>query len=29
LFLDVVQSPLKVYDIKLEDNSVNFVLEQQ
>ncbi|MBR9853566.1 MAG: YbbR-like domain-containing protein [Algicola sp.] len=29
LFLEVVQSPQKVYDVKLEENSVNFVLEQQ
>nr|WP_292960694.1 CdaR family protein [Muricauda sp. UBA7809] len=29
LFLKVTQSPQKVYDVKLEENTVNFVLEQQ
>ena len=29
LFLKVTQSPQKVYDVKLEVNTVNFVLEQQ
>jgi YbbR-like protein len=29
LFLEIQESPQKVYDVKLEDNTVNFVLEQQ
>jgi hypothetical protein len=29
LFLKVTESPQKVYDVKLEENTVNFVLEQQ
>ena len=29
LFLEITESPQKVYDIKLEENTVNFVLEQQ
>ena len=29
LFLELTQSPQKVYDVKLEENAVNFVLEQQ
>lgn len=29
LFLKVTDSPQKVYDVKLEENTVNFVLEQQ
>ena len=29
LFLELTQSPQKVYDVKLEENTVNFVLEQQ
>nr|WP_262917798.1 YbbR-like domain-containing protein [Muricauda sp. F6463D] len=29
LFLEVTQSPQKIYDVKLEDNTVKFVLEQQ
>ena len=29
LFLKITESPQKVYDVKLEDNTVNFVLEQQ
>ncbi len=29
LLLEITQSPQKVYDIRLEENTVNFVLEQQ
>ena len=29
LFLEIKESPEKVYDVKLESNTVNFVLEQQ
>lgn len=29
LFLEITESPQKVYDLKLEENTVNFVLEQQ
>ncbi|MBO0329630.1 CdaR family protein [[Muricauda] lutisoli] len=29
LFLEVTESPQKVYDVRLEENTVNFVLEQQ
>jgi len=29
LFLEITESPQKVYDIKLEENTVNFVLKQQ
>ncbi len=29
LFLEITESPQKVYDVKLESNTVNFVLEQQ
>ena len=29
LFLEITESPQKVYDVKLEENTVNFVLEQQ
>ncbi len=29
LFLEIKESPQKVYDVKLESNTVNFVLEQQ
>ncbi|MDF0716181.1 YbbR-like domain-containing protein [Muricauda sp. 334s03] len=29
LFLEITESPQKVYDIKLEENTVNFVLERQ
>ena len=29
LFLEVTESPQKVYDVRLEENTVNFVLKQQ
>ncbi len=29
LFLEVTESPKKVYDVRLEENTVNFVMEQQ
>ena len=29
LFLEITESPQKVYDVKLEEKTVNFVLEQQ
>nr|WP_297788144.1 CdaR family protein [uncultured Allomuricauda sp.] len=29
LFLEITESPQKVYDVRLEENTVNFVLEQQ
>ena len=29
LFLEITESPQKVYDVKLEKRTVNFVLEQQ
>lgn len=29
LFLEIRESPQKVYDVRLEENTVNFVLEQQ
>jgi len=29
LFLEITESPQKIYDVKLQENTVNFVLEQQ